>query len=319
MKFCGECGSRLPTSAFDTQPHPEQSPTKAISEPVVLFKLTSAKAQSPVLDRQVSSAMVGRDRELNRLELQVMKVVNGEGSVVHISGEAGIRKSRLLAELRRREVMQKVALLAAGLQVSGYINVDDTGARPDGKNGYCTHIGNEFFSWFESTASKSRINFLQLLRAGRSDYWLNREALAYMAAHQLPQEALTVLRTQENTVLTDEAHWLRFLNDSGIVQSRQIQIATEGALLGSILEQGLSERLVIVSDDAGQFNVLLHALCWIQAERTINKVSPLTDQGRMDLEEVKTLFWRYLNDRLKNLGQISALPDLLRQKALNPG
>ena len=63
------------------------------------------------MDRQVSSAMVGRDRELNRLELQVMKVVNGEGSVVNIIGEAGIGKSRLMAELRRREVMKKVTLL----------------------------------------------------------------------------------------------------------------------------------------------------------------------------------------------------------------
>ena len=55
--------------------------------------------------------MVGRDQELNRLELQVMKVINGEGSVVNIIGEAGIGKSRLMAELRRREVMQKVTLL----------------------------------------------------------------------------------------------------------------------------------------------------------------------------------------------------------------
>jgi class 3 adenylate cyclase/tetratricopeptide (TPR) repeat protein len=84
---------------------------KGKAEPVVLFKLTSVKAQSPGLDRQVSSAMVGRDQELDRLELQVKKVVNGEGSVVHISGEAGIGKSRLLAELRRREVMKKVTLL----------------------------------------------------------------------------------------------------------------------------------------------------------------------------------------------------------------
>jgi class 3 adenylate cyclase/tetratricopeptide (TPR) repeat protein len=84
---------------------------KGKAEPVAVFKLISAKAHTPSLDRQVSSAMVGRDRELNRLELQVMKVVNGEGSVVQVSGEAGIGKSRLLAELRRREVMQKVPLL----------------------------------------------------------------------------------------------------------------------------------------------------------------------------------------------------------------
>ena len=55
--------------------------------------------------------MVGRDSELNRLELQVMKAINGQGSVVNIIGEAGIGKSRLMAELKRREVMKRVTLL----------------------------------------------------------------------------------------------------------------------------------------------------------------------------------------------------------------
>ena len=40
-----------------------------------------------------------------------------------------------------------------------------------------------------------------------------------------------------------------------------IKIATEGALLGSVLHHGLPKSLVIVSDDAGQFNILTHALC----------------------------------------------------------
>ncbi|MEW6352477.1 MAG: hypothetical protein AB1646_25795, partial [Thermodesulfobacteriota bacterium] len=39
-------------------------------------------------------------------------------------------------------------ILRVGLEISDYINVDDTGARHKGKNGYCTHIGNELFAWF---------------------------------------------------------------------------------------------------------------------------------------------------------------------------
>ena len=84
---------------------------KGKAEPVSVYKLISGKAVAPASDRQVSSAMVGRDQELNRLELQVMKVINGEGSVVNVVGEAGIGKSRLMAELRQSEVMQKVTLL----------------------------------------------------------------------------------------------------------------------------------------------------------------------------------------------------------------
>ena len=44
---------------------------------------------------------------------------------------------------------------------------------------------------------------------------------------------------------------------------RHRRIATEGALLGVLAERGLSERLAIISDDAGQFKVLRHGLCWI--------------------------------------------------------
>ena len=62
-------------------------------------------------ERRTYSGMVGRDSELNRLELQVMKAINGQGSVVNIIGEAGIGKSRLMAELKRLEVMKRVTLL----------------------------------------------------------------------------------------------------------------------------------------------------------------------------------------------------------------
>ncbi|NIR14487.1 MAG: AAA family ATPase, partial [Desulfobacterales bacterium] len=54
--------------------------------------------------------MVGRDKELNRIELQVMKAINGEGSIVNIIGEAGIGKSRLVAELKNREMMKQIYL-----------------------------------------------------------------------------------------------------------------------------------------------------------------------------------------------------------------
>lgn len=46
---------------------------------------------------------------------------------------------------------EKDEILKTGLAISSYVNADDTGARHDGKNGYCTHIGNEFFAWFGST------------------------------------------------------------------------------------------------------------------------------------------------------------------------
>jgi len=72
-------------------------------------------------------------------------------------------------------------------------SVGDTGARHKGANGYCTHIGNDYFSWFESTASKSRINFLKLMRAGRSDFAINMYAICYMQSNKLPQKPLEAI------------------------------------------------------------------------------------------------------------------------------
>jgi crotonobetainyl-CoA:carnitine CoA-transferase CaiB-like acyl-CoA transferase len=49
---------------------------------------------------------------------------------------------------------------------------------------------------------------------------------------------------------------------------------------------------VIVSDDAGQFNILLHALCWIHAERSLDKIVARTEQERQDLESIQEELWQ---------------------------
>jgi hypothetical protein len=189
--------------------------------------------------------------------------------------------------------------------------VDDTGARHKGKNGYCTHIGNDYFSWFESTGSKSRVNFLKLLRAGHSDFAINMDAFAYMQANRLPQTALDAISGNLGMVFANDAQWGHFLAENGVVKDRHVQIATEGALVGSIIEHGLSEHLVIVSDDAGQFNVLLHALCWIHANRAIDKIIPFTDAGKKDLDTVKDQIWQ-LYEGLKAYKQNPQAADKIR-------
>lgn len=208
------------------------------------------------------------------------------------------RLNNFLIEEKDRFHLEKNRILAAGLQVSSYINVDDTGARHKGKNGYCTHIGNESFSWFESTYSKSRINFLKLMRAGHSDFTINMDAICYMQSNKLPKKSLQVITANQGMVFADESEWKNFLAQNDILKDRHVQITTEGVLIGSIIEHGISKHLVIVSDDAGQFNVLLHALCWIHANRAIDKIIPFSNQAEKDLDTVKDQIWK-LYDGLK--------------------
>jgi hypothetical protein len=106
---------------------------------------------------------------------------------------------------------EKDQILSTGLKVSGYIQVDDTGARHNGQNGYCTHIGNEYFAWFKSTDSKSRINFLNLLRCECTDFVLNEQALAYMAEQKLPAFQLAKLFCHKDKMFKNETRWNNFL------------------------------------------------------------------------------------------------------------
>ena len=199
--------------------------------------------------------------------------------------------SRILIEDKDQFHAEKEDILRVGIEVSEHVHADDTGARHDGKNGYCTHIGNEHFAYFESTESKSRINFLKVLRGGFKDYVVNTDAIVYMAGQKLPQKYIHQLLPPA-TFLTEQ-DWLDHLASIGVTSPRHIQIATEGALIGSVIEHGLNPGLVLISDDAGQFNLFTHGLCWIHAERTISKLVGFNDDQRAALDRKRSEIWDY--------------------------
>jgi hypothetical protein len=196
----------------------------------------------------------------------------------------------ILIESKETFHAEKKDILTMGLAVSKYIQVDDTGARHDGKNGFCTHIGNELFAWFESTGSKSRVNFLNLLSQSRREYIINEHALAYMERYKLAPKYRTQLSQGEQSFIT-EKDWFAHLTACGIISKHTQRIATEGALIGSILHRGFSANLVILSDDAGQFNIFMHALCWIHAERKINELITLSENNIEAVEDTRSTFW----------------------------
>jgi len=75
-----------------------------------------------------------------------------------------------------------------------------------------------------------------------------------------------------------------------------VQVATEGALWGSIQSREILRDAVIVSDDAGQFAVGEHALCWVNAERLVHKLVAFNDEQRVAQQHVHSLIWRFYTD-----------------------
>ena len=200
---------------------------------------------------------------------------------------------------------EKDQILVTGIEVSKHITVDDSGARHKGKNGYVTQIGNDHFAWFSSTYSKSRINFLELLHAGSIRYDLNAHALDYWIDQGLPQGPRQALQASWPGTIGDPECWEVHLDRLTIFDERHRRIATEGALLGGLIEKGFSLDLVIVSDGAGQFAILLHALCWVHGERLVHKLIPLNDRHREEQERVRGEIW----DLYRDLKRYQAEPD----------
>ncbi len=80
-----------------------------------------------------------------------------------------------------------------------------------------------------------------------------------------------------------EAEWQSYLQGLGITSLQAVKLVTEAALLGSAIEHRLSPELIILSDGAKQFAILVHALCWIHMERGIRRLPGVTAQQRQEI------------------------------------
>jgi hypothetical protein len=203
--------------------------------------------------------------------------------------------SRILTEGHDAFHQEKAELLSAGLEVSPYIGVDDTGARHQGRNGFCTALGNEWFAYFESTDSKSRLNFLEVLRGASSGYAINEAALAYWERQQLSGAIVEKLCAGPRH-FADEAAWQARLQELGIAAKLHVRLATEGALLGEVIAQGVPPDLVVLSDGAPQFDLLVHASCWVHAERPLARAVPYNEAHRAALEQARQQLWELYQD-----------------------
>ena len=219
--------------------------------------------------------------------------------------------SRLLTENQEAFHQEKDEVRAAGLATASYIGTDDTGARHQGHNGYCTVIGNDLFACFASRDSKSRLNFLEVLHGSQRWYAINDIALAYWKEQALSAALVEQLR-QGPQEFAGASAWQARLAELAISGDRHVRLATEGALLGGLIARGVPPTLVVLSDGAPQFDLLLHASCWVHAERPLARMVPHNDAHRHVIEQVREHIWQLYQD-LKAYRQqpaARAVPDL---------
>jgi hypothetical protein len=107
--------------------------------------------------------------------------------------------------------------------------------------------------------------------------------------------------------------WMSHLRALGLADLRvtpaPVRAASEAALWGAIEAEGLLGKAVIpgpspgTADDAGQFRVGDHALCWVHAERLVHKLIPANDRQSRAVEIAKRMIWWFYR-RLKEYKRI---------------
>ncbi len=102
-------GKAEPVPVYEVLSTKEASSRRARPGARVAPRKKKGTAAGP--DRMIFSEMVGRDEEMNELRHAVTGLVRGKGGIVSVIGEAGIGKSRLMAELKSDPAMKQVTLL----------------------------------------------------------------------------------------------------------------------------------------------------------------------------------------------------------------
>jgi Transposase IS66 family len=224
---------------------------------------------------------------------RIVAVLNAAG--LSISKRQVVRLLTVRLDVFRAE---EEAVFAAGLRASACVSVDDTGARHAGKACYTTQFGSDRFTAFRTGPSKSRLAFLRNLLGGTGRYAVTAAAVAYMRTANLAHGVIDALTGSQALEFACDADWRAHLQALGVTELRvtpdPVRTASEGALWGAICAEDRLGSAVILSDDAGQFHVGNHALCWVHAERLVHKLVPANDRQRTAVEVVKrTIWWFY--------------------------
>jgi hypothetical protein len=224
---------------------------------------------------------------------------------------AGQRR-RLRTENQETFHQEKEEVRTAGRAPASYLGTDATGARHQGRNGYGTGIGTDRFAGFESTDSKSRLTFLQVLHGSQRRSAIHEITVAYWEGHGLAAALVEKLSPGSQAFVCASA-WQTRLAAWAIPRDRHLRRATAGALRGGLSERGVAPSLVVLSDGASQFDSLLHACCRVHAERPRARLVPHHDAHRAVIEHVREPIGQLSKDLKAYRQQPDATPKPLRE------
>jgi len=192
---------------------------------------------------------------------------------------------------------EKNDIVSAAFQSTDHQQIDDTGARVNGKNHYTHILCNDFYTAYFTRKNKTRLTIIEILTQGEMQFCFNESSYDLMMQMQLSEKTLGVLKSEnpksvmnrlEINTLLDKL----FPNPKKQKTNRQI-ILEASAIIG--YQRSPQAIKILLCDDAPQFKQIteLLALCWIHDARHYKKLHPVILLHRTILENFMTRYWDY--------------------------
>lgn len=219
------------------------------------------------------------------------KIMIGKGTV-----------SRFLTDDHERFHQEKQDIVYEGLQSTIYQQMDDTGARVNGKNYYAHILCNEFFTAYFTRRHKDRLTIVEILTQGNMQFTFNEATISLMKEMKLSGKTLNMLQESHVAGSKNRQEIDAFLNtlfpDPKKHQTNR-RIILEASAIAAYQE--LPHTIdILLTDDAPQYNQITqqHSLCWIHDGRHYKKIEPVITLHREQLKAFVSAYWDYYDKLL---------------------
>lgn len=197
---------------------------------------------------------------------------------------------------------EKREIIEAGLSSSIYQQMDDTGARVNGRNYYTHILCNSFYTAYFTCQNKSRLTILKILTQGELMFHFNESAYSLMKQMKLSAKRLALLKQQDpksimNQAEIDELLIKLFPNPRKHISNRQTILEASAIMAYRKLPHAIK---LLLTDDAPQYNqiVVELALCWVHDGRHYKKLTPAVPSHIKELECFLGKYWDFYHKLL---------------------
>jgi hypothetical protein len=214
--------------------------------------------------------------------------------------------SRILTKKNETFHQEKADIFRAGLLSTVYQQIDDTGAKVNGKNHYVQIICNPFYTSYFTIPCKDRLSILDILQGGKPrSYFFNEEAFTLLKSFGLSNKMISKMRNIAFEKKLDETqmHQLMeeiFLNPNK-GKNQRTRIMEAAAIAAYHNQTDFPVIKALLSDAAPQFKQLTEeqALCWVHDGRNYKKLEPIVPLHKKELEDFRSRYWDYYGKLLK--------------------